>query len=88
MAFKLQFLTKGQKATQQPDPRYPTGMEVDMSYGRTPTCQIKPPYPAVSVGTFHATCDRCGLTIAFTVAGRVDDPKLVTVACNKEIVLQ
>jgi hypothetical protein len=65
-----------------PDPRFPNGLDVDLSCGATRTCSTLLPYPAKRIGMYSIECLRCGLTAAVTTAGRPDDPRSVKVACK------
>lgn len=40
------------------------------------------PYPAERCGVYLVTCDKCGYSAAITTAGRVDDPRSVTIPCR------
>lgn len=66
----------------KPDPRWPEGKDVDASGGSAITCTVAIPYPAPRCGLMVVTCSRCHLEVALTVAGRVDDPRSVRLACN------
>lgn len=39
------------------------------------------PYPAPRCGIYAVKCEKCGLLVGFTTAGRPDDPRKVTLAC-------
>ena len=65
-----------------PNPRFPTGIDLDVSGGRTPCCRVALPYPARRCGVYRVECTRCGLVVAATTAGRPDDPHSLTMACN------
>ena len=45
-------------------------------------CTVLLPYPAKRCGLFKVGCTSCGYAFAITTAGRVDDPKTVTVICK------
>ena len=66
----------------QPDPRYPNGIDCDVSEGASLTCLADIPYPAPRCGLMSVKCEKCGLTVALTVAGRPDDPRSVKLACK------
>ena len=81
--FTCQFLDGGRKATQEPNPEYPKGKDVDVSRGR-PSCYTEvTPYPAPRCGLILVKCNDCGMTVGLTCAGRPDDPRSVTVPCRK-----
>jgi hypothetical protein len=65
-----------------PDPAYPEGVDLDASKGQLPSCHITLPYPARRCGLYTLACTLCGMTAACTTAGRVDDPRSVTLACK------
>ena len=65
-----------------PDPQYPHGIDLDASRGKLPSCHIVLPYPAKRCGLYTLRCTLCGMTAACTTAGRVDDPRSVTLACK------
>jgi hypothetical protein len=67
-----------------PDPRYPEGIDLDMTNGQNATCETSLPYPAKRCGYFVVTCSLCNLSIAITTAGRVDDPRFIKVPCKLE----
>ena len=68
----------------QPDPRYPDGIDIDVSKGAAETCETELPYPAKRCGVFHVICDRCNIYVAVTTAGRSDDPRSLRVACKRK----
>lgn len=63
-----------------PDPRYPNGIDLDISRGAK-SCSTALPYPAKRCGLYVITCDICGQRTIVTTAGRRDDPKSIKVAC-------
>jgi hypothetical protein len=67
---------------QLPDPRYPTGIDLDLSKGASQTCNTTLPYPAKRVGAYSIKCEKCGLTTMVTTAGRADDPRSIKLACK------
>ena len=80
--FKVTFVDSGREPQCPPNPEYPKGMHVDMSLGATVTCEAKIPYPAPRCGAMIIECEKCGLRVAVTVAGRVDDVHTVKIACK------
>lgn len=76
------WVDSGREPTEKPDPRYPTGMVVDMAREALAVCTIDLPYPAKRCGHHHVKCSLCGLSVAITTAGRVDDPCKVRLACR------
>ena len=79
---RVEWQDGGRKAQNPPDPAYPKGKDVDGSLGATATCSVELPYPAPQCGVWIVTCPDCGLSVGFTAAGRIDDPRKVTVACK------
>lgn len=72
----------GREPQCDPDPRYPNGIDLDVSEGTKPTCKVEFPYPAKRCGHYVVHCQDCGLKGAITTAGRVDDPRSLTMACK------
>jgi hypothetical protein len=85
MKFTIEWLDGRRKAQCQPNPAFPTGIDVDVSDGRTPVCKVSLPYPAKRCGSYVVTCDICKINVMITTAGRIDDPRSVTIACNREM---
>lgn len=81
MSFKIEWKDSGQEPQEQPDPRYPFGIDLDVSAGAAKTCSSPLIYPAPRIGVFILECEECGLRVAVTTAGRRDDPRSVKVAC-------
>src|SRR5262245_7441784 len=81
---KVEWIDAGREPTAKPDPRYPKGVDLDMSKGRgiTGSCRTELPYPAPRCGQYVITCSICGLSAMVTTAGRADDPRSVKVACK------
>ena len=64
------------------DPKYPNGIDVDLTAGRSPYCVAKIPYPAPRVGGYVIDCKTCGQLNFITTAGRADDPRSVKLPCR------
>ena len=79
---KVYFLDQKRQAVCEANPRFPNGCHVDLSDGAPVTCTAQLEYPAKGCGIWTVICSACGLRIALTTAGRVDDPRSVTVACK------
>ena len=73
--------------TGAPNPKYPSGVDLDLS-GGNPGCCFNTPYPAPRCGAIHVKCETCGATVTYTVAGRVDDPRSVKLACCGDFSIQ
>lgn len=81
--FDVVFIDAGREATEKPDPRWPDGVGVDLrSSVIQKSCTRNVPYPAPRCGAYRLTCRRCGFTAVVTVAGRADDPRVVTMPCK------
>jgi hypothetical protein len=79
---KVTFLDSGREPKCPSDPTFPNGKEVDLSGGSKITCTTALPYPAPRCGMLIVDCERCGLRVAITTAGRPDDPRSATLACK------
>jgi hypothetical protein len=64
------------------DPKYPNGMDLDVSGGAKKTCAVELPYPAKRIGSYTIECPVCGARIGCTTAGRADDPRSIKIACH------
>lgn len=84
-AFNIEWVDRGREPQCAPDPAYPHGIIVDTSEGATRTCDADVPYPAKRCGTYVVHCKQCHLTVAVTTAGRVDDPRRVTLGCYAQV---
>lgn len=82
MTIKVTWVSHNRKAKNQPDPRYPNGIALDISYGRVPSCFVEFTYPAPECGIYLVECDVCNQVTAITAAGRLDDPVSVRFACK------
>jgi hypothetical protein len=78
---KVTFIDSGREPRCAPNPAYPNGIDVDLSFGGK-YCLAELPYPAPRCGAMIIECDRCGLCNAVTVAGRPDDPRTVKMGCK------
>lgn len=78
---KVDFVGVGEKARCAPDPRYPYGLDVDLSNGSGITCVVRLKYPAPEIGFHRIECLICGLRTALSAAGRADDPRQITLSC-------
>lgn len=82
MTIDVKWIDRGREPTQPPNPKYPDGIDVDMSKGAGKTCQAALPYPAKRCGYWSVLCEKCGYTAIITTAGRRDDPKSVRLPCK------
>jgi len=80
--FRIEWIDAGREPREKPDPDYPLGIDLDMAKGRLPACKAIVPYPAKRCGYWHVECNICGESILITTAGRVDDPRSITMPCK------
>ena len=64
-----------------PNPEYPDGVDLDCTAGRVPNCKTELPYPAQRCGYYLVRCRLCSMSLVITTAGRLDDPRSVTMGC-------
>jgi len=76
------WVDSGREAQCPSDPRFPHGMDVDVSGRAIETCQTDLPYPADRCGYFVVKCAKCYQTVLMTTAGRADDPRSIKLACK------
>ena len=81
---EVTWVDHGRSPQHPPNPDYPNGVSVDLSFGADEICTADLPYPAKRCGLYIVSCDRCGLTVAVTTAGRADDPKRVYLGCKTQ----
>jgi hypothetical protein len=48
------------------------------------TCTYNLPYPAPRCGAYSIECKKCGFVGVVTVAGRPDDPNMITLPCGEQ----
>lgn len=65
-----------------PNPQFPEGIDLNVQGNAPKGCTVMLPYPAKRCGVYHVVCKVCGLSIGVTTAGRPDDPRSLTVACQ------
>lgn len=83
--FRVVWLDAGREPQDKPNPAYPHGVEIGC-LAPGPHCRCMLPYPAPRCGSHIVTCNRCGVTVACTAAGRPDDPRSIMVPCKKVVV--
>jgi len=79
---QIEWIDHKREPKHAPDPRYPNGVDVDLTGGAKVACLVELPYPARRCGMYVIGCETCGQRIVVTTAGRPDDPKSVTIACR------
>jgi hypothetical protein len=79
---KITWIDRGLEPQCQPNPRYPTGIDIDVTNGARRSCKTDLPYPAQRCGLWLVQCENCGNNIIITTAGRVDDPRSVRLPCQ------
>lgn len=80
--FKIQWIDRGREPQCVPDLRFPNGVDIDVSCGK-PACKAILPYPAKRCGYYYVECLKCGTNAIVTTAGRIDDPRSITLPCEK-----
>lgn len=80
--FKVTFLDSGREPVCPPNPAYPKGIDINLCHEAGPSCTAALPYPAPRCGVMVVECSTCGVRNAATVAGRVDDPRSITMPCR------
>jgi hypothetical protein len=76
----VEWLSHGRKARCAPNPLYPAGIVINLA-GEDTGCEKELPYPAPECGVWVIRCGVCGASAGITAAGRVDDPRRVTLRC-------
>lgn len=80
--FKIHWIDRDRDPKYPPDPAYPNGIDIDCSKGQSPSCKSALKYPARRCGMYFVECNVCGTYAVITTAGRIDDPRSVTLACD------
>lgn len=78
----VEWWSAGADTTIKPDPRFPEGRDVDVSFQATLRCTIPLNHPAPGFGAWLVECHRCGARVACSAAGHADDPRSVKIACQ------
>lgn len=76
------FISHNRKPICAPDPKYPNGIDLDLTKGAKVACLAELPYPAECCGVVIVRCTKCNESVAITTAGRADDPRTVKLACS------
>lgn len=80
--FTIEWKDAERDAVCKPDPKYPDGVDLDVTRGKPLACKAFVPYPAKRVGAYVVTCKACGFRAGLTTAGRVDDPRSIKIPCK------
>ncbi len=78
----VEWIDRGREPQCAPNPRYPEGVDVDLSLVGAASCKVDLPYPAKRCGILRVECKVCGFSVDLTTAGRPDDPRSVKIACK------
>lgn len=78
----VEWIDAGREPQCAPDPRFPNGVDIDVSKPGELTCQTALPYPALRCGQFLVSCSKCGFNALVTTAGRPDDPRSIKIPCK------
>jgi hypothetical protein len=74
----------GREPQAKPNPRFPDGVDLDLTHGSARHCKVKLPYPAKRCGYYALLCTRCRMSAVVTTAGRPDDPRSVMLPCKRK----
>ncbi len=86
MTFDVHFIDAGREPQEKPNPKYPDGIDVNLApHALAKQCCRNVPYPAPRCGAYEIKCRVCGFTGVITVAGRADDPRIVTMPCKAKV---
>jgi hypothetical protein len=81
--FTIKWIDRGVEPKHKYDPKHPQGVDIEIfDRENNPVCIAELPWPARRCGYYMVGCKRCGYTIMFTTAGRIDDPRSVMLLCN------
>jgi hypothetical protein len=83
MTIDVKFNDSGHTATEKANPKWPNGRELSVAEPGQESCTWNLPYPAPRVGTYSVVCRRCHFTALVSVAGRADDPIMITLPCKQ-----
>ena len=79
----VKFIDRGYEAREKPDPNYPSGKPISLlTSPLQKSCTRNLPHPAPRCGYYSILCNKCGFSALITVAGRPDDPNMVTLPCK------
>jgi hypothetical protein len=87
----VEWQDRGREPQCPPNPAYPNGKPLrltDIVKARVKHCKVDVPYPAKRCGLYVIECQKCGLRVGVTTAGRPDDPTYIELACGQDTALQ
>lgn len=85
MPFEIDWRQRGGPPKNPSDPRYPRGIDLDLTDGARRACLVDLPYPTPKfIGVLMVRCLTCDRTAMLTTAGRPDDPRTVRLPCKGE----
>lgn len=79
--FKISWVDSGREPQCEPNPAYPNGKDIHAPADAEQTCMVKLPYPAKRCGLYVVRCEKCGMSVGITTAGRPDDPRSIVLEC-------
>lgn len=82
--FKISWNDAGQEPVCKPDSRFPNGRVIVMAPPGESSCAVNVPYPAQRCGSYLIVCERCGMSVGVTTAGRPDDPRRIIIPCKPQ----
>lgn len=83
--FDIRYVERGGPPKNAASAMFPNGVDLDLSNGARQACLVPLPYPNPhgNIGMWLVNCAKCGRSVGVTAAARADDPRSVTVACQK-----
>ena len=85
---KVEWIDGGREPQCAPNPKYPEGVDIDLSVGMPTTCSADLPYPAKRCGAYLVQCEACDMKAVITTAGRADDPRSIKLPCQVQRVVK
>lgn len=83
MPIEVTFVDSGHEPREKPDPNFPNGRAINCAPNPlVKTCTFNLPYPAPRVGSYLISCMTCDFRGVISVAGRPDDPNVITLPCK------
>jgi hypothetical protein len=83
MTIDVTFIDSGREPQCKPDPAFPNGRQINCApHAVAKTCTSNLPYPAPRVGNYLIRCTKCDWRGVVSVAGRADDPRILTMPCK------